>query len=316
MQHLDAAINALIDTAVETVMAGFDEAADAHRAMRARGEELRQRTAAVELLGPALSKLAQQLVGEIQCRAVPRYAAMLRHVRYSADADINELEDARRTLNGALLTAQRMPDALRRSLVMLAIIRVRAITIAVGAECVATPIPDGQRSGGPTPRRREIGPDDIPVAVARIVVAMSRDRAAWAHGLEQLGTLETDHANAFGLVSSIVALAEQPGGQSYIRLIAGRIERAGIDLQRSEADIDTAPVVTPAPVPLPVPAPVPAPLAQWPASAPPPAPPQPALPDRSGMLDRFGAHLARAPDPRALLSARQGRAGPTRDKTP
>jgi hypothetical protein len=313
MQHLDAAINALIDAAVETVMAGFDEAADAHRAMRARGEELRQRTAAVDLLGPALSKLAQQLVGEIQRRAVPRYAAMLRHVRYSADADINELEDARRTLNGALLTAQRTPDALRRSLVMLAIIRVRAITIAVGAECVAAPIPDGQRSGGPVPRRREIGPDDIPVAVARIVVAMARDRAAWAHGLEQLQTLETDHANAFGLVSSIGALAEQPGGQSYIRSIAARIERAGIDLQRSEADIAAPPAVTPAPVPLPVPAP--APPAQRPAPAPPPASPQPVPPDRSGMLDRFGAHLARAPDARALLSARQGRASPTRDES-
>lgn len=313
MQHLDAAINALIDAAVEAVMAGFDEAADAHHAMRARGTELRQRAAAVELFGPALSKLAQQLVGEIQRRAVPRYAAMLRNVRYSADADINELEDARRTLNTALLTAQRAPDALRRSLVMLAIIRVRAITIAVGAECVAAPIPDGQRSGGPTPRRREIGPDDIPIAVARIVVAMARDRAAWANGIEQLGALETDPANAFGLVSSIVALAEQPSGSSYIRLIAARIERAGIDLQRSEADIAAAPAAaaTPAPLPLPVPA---AP-AQRPAPAPPLASPLPTPPDRSGMLNRFGAHLARAPDARALLSARQGRAGPTRDET-
>lgn len=311
MQHLDAAIDALIDAAVETVMAGFDEAADAHLAMRAKGDELRQRAAAVELLGPALSKLSQQLVGEIQRRAVPRYAAMLRNVRYSADADINELEDARRTLNGALLTAQRAPDALRRSLVMLAIIRVRAITIAVGAECVAAPVPDGQRSGGPTPRRREIGPDDIPVAVARIVVAMSRDRAAWGSGLEQLRTLETDPANAFGLMSSIVALAEQPAGQSYIRSIAARIERAGIDLQPSEVGIAAAPAATPAPMPLPVP---PAP-AQRPAPAPLPAPPQPMPSDRSGMLDRFGAHLARAPDARALLSARQGRAGPTRDET-
>lgn len=305
MQHLDAAINALIDAAVETVMAGFDEAADAHQAMRAKGTELRQRAAAVELLGPALSKLAQQLVGEIQRRAVPRYAAMLRHVRYSEDADINELEDARRTLNAALLTAQRTPDALHRSLVMLAIIRVRAITIAVGAECVAAPIPDGQRSGGPIPRRREIGPDDVPLMVARIIVVMLQDRATWASGLKQLRTLETDPANAFGLVSSIVALAEQPSGPSYIRSIAARIERAGINLQKSEADIADAPA------PLPVPA---APM-QRPVPAPPPASAQPVSPDRSSMLDRFGAHLARAPDARALLSARQGRTGPTRDES-
>ena len=325
MQHLIATLDALIDATVEAIVAGFEGASDAQIAMRAKGAELRQRVAVVELLGPALSKLAHQLIDEAGRRAVPRYATILRSVRYNDDAGINELEDARRAMNVAVLAADKKPDGLRRSNIMLAIIRVRAITAVLGADCVAEPLDESSSQGSPLPRRREIGPGDISPVVARIVVAMARDRSEWDSGLARLAALETDEANVVGLVSSLIALAEQPKGHSYIRSIAKRIERAGLDLAEDQTPAleELAPeefkIGGSLAEPMSVhaqsvaPAVIPTPTSAGPLAPPPVT--QGMASDRAEKMRQFNHHLKRVPDAKALLTARHARANAGKPKS-
>lgn len=221
MYHLDELVGALIDAAVEAVTAGLDEVATDHQAMRAKGQDLRDRAAELALLGPRLYKLARTILGEVECRSVPRFAAAFAHVRYSKDAPVNELEDARRTLNHALLKTQNSPNAMALFLLAIAVVRVRAITLALGPMCVAVP----PRTGHKELRRREIDAADIDAEVADLIAAMTD--GDWDAALAQLRVLETTPTNRIGIVTSLVALAEDADGYAHLNKIATRLHRAG-----------------------------------------------------------------------------------------
>ncbi|QDZ06895.1 hypothetical protein FPZ24_04885 [Sphingomonas panacisoli] len=223
MDHLEELTGALIDAAVEAVTAGLDEAAADHHAMRAKGQELRDNAAMVALLGPRLYKLARTILGEVERRSVPRFAAAFAHVRYSKDPPVNELEDARRTLNRALLKTQSSPDAMAMFLLAVATVRVRAITLALGPLCVAVP----PRAGRKELRRREIDAADVDPEVADLIIAMTD--GGWEAALAQLRALETAPTNRIGIVTSLIALAEDSDGYALLNKIAVRLRRAGFN---------------------------------------------------------------------------------------
>ena len=223
MDHLEDLTSALIDAAVEAVTAGLTEATADHLAMRAKGENLRDQAAMFALLGPRLYMLARTILGEVERRSVPRFAAALDHVRYSTDAPVNELEDARRTLNQALLKTEKTPSVMSIFLLAIAIVRVRAITLALGPECVAVP----PRPGRKELRRRNIDEADIDPEVGDLLIAMTE--GDWNGALVRLHALEREPANRVGIVTSLVALAESAEGHVHLNRIATRLQRARFD---------------------------------------------------------------------------------------
>ena len=227
MDHLEELGTALVDGLVECVLAGFDTSMADHLVMHAKGEELRSRSADVALLGPTLFKLAKTLLGEVERKSIPRYAAARQHVRYSRDPLINELEDARATLSAALLKVGDATGGLDRAALLIPIIRVRAVTQAIGAECVTEPARStaGKRRG-PELRRRDIDAADIAPEVADAILDMTRDDGDWDGGMALLQRLEFTSANNTGIVSSLAVLAGQPGGRLYLNKISGRLRRA------------------------------------------------------------------------------------------
>ncbi len=229
MDHLEELTGALIDAMAEAVTAGLAEATADHQAMRAKGENLRDQGAMFALLGPRLYMLARTILGEVERRSVPRFAAALDHVRYSTDAPVNELEDARRTLNQALLRTEKTPGAMSILLLAIAIVRVRAITLALGPECVAVP----PRPGRKELRRRKIEEADIDSEVGDILVAMTEDD--WDGALVRLHALEREPANRVGIVTSLVALAESADGHVHLNKIAARLQRARFDRRTAES---------------------------------------------------------------------------------
>lgn len=272
MDDLERLTGALIDAMVDAVVAGLDDAAAAHSAMRGKGEELRARAAAAALLGPKLSKLALLLLGEVERKAMPRYAAYLNSVRYSSDAPINELEDARRSLNSAVLAASGERSPAQALDLALAIVRMRAITTAIGAQCMAEPARGKKKGkGGPELRRREIDASDIPPVVAQAVLAMTQGAGDWDAGLAVLRELETTPANGIGLVSSLLALAHTADGHAHLNLIATRLQRAQFNRGAAAASSFPPAVPLPSEASGPPAIPVPSPLQHGEANPVPPA---------------------------------------------
>lgn len=145
MHYLDDALDAIGSLLCEAAFAGFDAAVDQHQASRATGAELRDGAVALALLGPHLSRLFQEIICEAIRKTVPRFNAWRLHPGYHRDALVFELEDAEKSLHDAILNSSGLASAFRIFNIVVAIIRVRAITIAIGSECIAEPVPSGQQ---------------------------------------------------------------------------------------------------------------------------------------------------------------------------
>lgn len=107
---------------------------------------------------------------EVERRASPRFRSILAHPRHGREQLSEELDNAETELNTAIHKAGATPNATEHFRFALAIIRLRAIKVALGEKAFADPRgPKG--GGGPTPRRREIRATDLGEDVARGVIA-------------------------------------------------------------------------------------------------------------------------------------------------
>ncbi|MBR0553734.1 hypothetical protein [Stakelama marina] len=228
MDHLSGVFDALCNVLIESVVAGFDAVVDQHEASRNRGAHLRGHAAALALLGPKLHQLAEELGDEVVRRTVPRYEAYLRHPRFSSDALVVEVEDAEKTLNDLLLDQTGSPTASQMLYLWMAILRMRAITIALGAECVAEPIPSrARKQTAPSPRRREITAADIPNEIAAILLNATDGPDQWAEAIAGLAAHRGTALDRGGIATKLSALAECDDGPEYFNRIITRLRSAG-----------------------------------------------------------------------------------------
>lgn len=218
--------DALVDCLAEAMTAGFDQSAADHILMRDKGNELRSGETMIALLGPKLARLAQNILKAAEHKAVKRYATYRAHVRYSSDPLIYELEDARSTFSAALLKAQGTnATALDALKLVIAQIRVAAVTTALGSDCIAVP-KTNLKAAAPSPRRREISAVDIDENVAQTLLVMTAVGGDWDAGIAALRSIEGSPANKGGIVTSIIALAQDVDGEIHLQKIRARLERA------------------------------------------------------------------------------------------
>lgn len=259
MDYLNDAVDAIGNLLCEAAFAGFDAAVDQHQASRATGAELRDGAVALALLGPCLNRLLQGLIGEASRKTVPRFNAYRLHPRYRRDALVSELEDAEKSLYDAILNSSGMAPAFRIFNIVVAIIRVRAITIAIGSECIAEPAPSGQqKKSAPTPRRRKITAADIPDEIAEILLNSTNGPEHWAAALTNLAAIRGTALDVGAIATKLSALAELDDGPEIFNQIITRLRSAGYSREANAPAADPATLRTglqqfPEPPPAPLP---------------------------------------------------------------
>lgn len=259
MHYLDDALDAIGSLLCEAAFAGFDAAVDQHQASRATGAELRDGAVALALLGPHLSRLFQEIICEAIRKTVPRFNAWRLHPGYHRDALVFELEDAEKSLHDAILNSSGLASAFRIFNIVVAIIRVRAITIAIGSECIAEPVPSGQqKKSAPSLRRRKITAADIPNEIAEILLNSTNGPEHWLAAITNLAAIRGTALDVGAIATKLSALAELDDGPEIFNQIITRLRSAGYSREVSAPTADPATFRTesqqfPEPPPAPVP---------------------------------------------------------------
>lgn len=244
MQHLQSALDALIGVATDVVVGGVASSVHGHQSACDAAADLRSEVALQKVVGPALYKLAYGMSAEVERRAVPRFRSILAHPRRGREQLIDELDDADTEFNTAIHEAGSSPTPAAALRLALAIIRVRAITMALGEQAFADP--RGPKGGAtPTPRRREIKAADLGEDVARAVIAAVDAGDQWHAALEPLRALEATGANRSGVATKILAFADMPDGRAILERIAASarphfpplVDSASIDASATEVPI-------------------------------------------------------------------------------
>ena len=239
MDYLDDAVDAIGNLLCEAAFAGFDAAVDQHQASRATGAELRDGAVALALLGPCLNRLLQGIIGEASRKTVPRFNAWRLHPGYRRDALVFELEDAEKSLHDAILNSSSLAWPLRIFNIVVAIIRVRAVTIAIGSECIAEPAPPGQqKKSAPSPRRRKITAADIPEEIADILLNSTNGPEHWAAAITNLAAIRGTALDVGAIATKLSALAELEDGPEIFNQIITRLLSAGYTRQTSSPAAD------------------------------------------------------------------------------
>lgn len=239
MDYLDDAVDAIGNLLCEAAFAGFDAAVDQHQASRATGAELRDGAVAHALLGPCINRLLQEITGQAIRKTVPRLNAYRRHPRYRRDALVFELEDAEKSLHDAIVNTSRSGPMLSVFNIVIAIIRVRAITIALGPECTAEPVRAGQqRKSAPTPRRRAMTAADIPDEIAEILLNSTNGPEHWAAAITNLAAIRGTALDVGAIATKLSALAELEDGPEIFNQIITRLLSAGYTRQTSSPAAD------------------------------------------------------------------------------
>ncbi len=218
MQHLQSALDALIGVATDVVGAAASSARG-YEAARGTAATLRSEAALREIVGPALYKLALGMSEEVERRATPGFRSILAHPRHGREQLIDEIGHADTEINTAVHDAGSPPSAAAAFRVALAVIRVRAITMAVGEQAFADPR-GSKGNGGPKPRRRAVKMTDLGEDVARAVIAAVDAGDRWHAALEPLRVLEPTAANRSGVATKILAFADMPDGHAILERIA------------------------------------------------------------------------------------------------
>lgn len=219
MQHLQSALDTLIGVATDVVVGAAVSAAHGYQSTRNTATDLRSEAALREIVGPALYKLALGMATEVERRATPRFKSILAHPRHGREQLIDELDDADTELNTSIHEVRSQPTAAADLRVALAIIRVRAITTALGEQAFADP--RGPKGGNaPIPRRRAIRVTDLGEDVARGVIAAIDAGDRWHASLEPLRGLEPTDANRNGVATKILAFADMTDGHAILERIA------------------------------------------------------------------------------------------------
>jgi hypothetical protein len=239
LDYLDDAVDAIGNLLCEAAFAGFDAAVDQHQKSRAKGAELRDGAAALALLGPTLKRLAEEIIGEAVRKTAARYNAYRRHPRYRRDALVFELEDAEKSLHDAIINTSCSGPMLRVFNIVIAIIRVRAITIALGSECIAEPVPSGQqKKSAPTPRRRAMTAADIPEEIAEILLNSTNGPENWAAALSALAAIRGTALDVGAIATKLLALAELDDGPEIFNQIITRLRSASYSRKAHSAVAD------------------------------------------------------------------------------
>ena len=182
------------------------------------------------LLGPKLTELVKGVGADIERKTVERFQAALEHPRYGREPIIDELENAEVAFNEAVLAAQRDTSLANIVAVLLARIRLNAVTTAVGEACVVPPIVDNARGRtGRRQRRRKITADDVPNQIKELVCRAAFDDEHYEDALAELGDLCGSEIDRGGIVTKIVTLAQLHGGRKFVNEMATRIKRASPD---------------------------------------------------------------------------------------
>lgn len=275
LDYLDDALDAIGDLLCEAAFAGFDAAVDQHQASRATGAELRNGAVAHALLGPRLNRLLQGIIGEASRKTVPRFNAYRLHPRYRREALVFELEDAEKTFHDAILNSSGLVCPSRIFNIVVAIIRIRAVTIALGPECIVEPAPPGQqKKSAPSLRRRKITAADIPDEIAEILLNSTNGPEQWAAAITNLAAIRGTALDVGAIATKLSALAELDDGPEIFNQIITRLRSAGYSREANAAAADPATFRTalkqlPEPPPAPLPPtgpPLTAPSRQQPAA--------------------------------------------------
>ena len=222
------------------------------------------------LLGPKLTELVKGVGADIERKTVERFQAALEHPRYGREPIIDELENAEVAFNEAVLAAQRDTSLANIVAVLLARIRLNAVTTAVGEACVVPPIVDNARGRtGRRQRRRKITADDVPNQIKELVCRAAFDDEHYEDALAELGDLCGSEIDRGGIVTKIVTLAQLHGGRKFVNEMATRIKRASPD-SAEPADVavpskqtrTSAALTAPAPIAVPQTRRTAAPIAQ------------------------------------------------------
>jgi hypothetical protein len=219
LQQLQSALDTLIGVATDLIVSAAASSAREYKSTRDTATDLRSEAALREIVGPALYKLALGMSAEVERRATPRFKSILAHPRHGREQLIDELDDADTELNTAIHEVAPSPTAAANLRVALAIIRVRAITMALGEQAFADPR-RLRGGGGPTPRRRAFKATDLREDVARGVIAAIDAGDRWHAALEPLRVLEPTGANRNGVATKILAFADMPDGHAILERIA------------------------------------------------------------------------------------------------
>lgn len=238
---IQTTFDALSDLVADVISAGFMAAIAQHDTTREIAQNLRDGALVQALLGAQLTKLLGSIAGDAERKTAIRYASYLKHPRLGRGPLIDEAEDADASLNEAVIAAQSSTGVGPKVTLALAILRVRAITQAIGPACIYPPherTAPGRK--GQRQRRREITAADVPDEVAEILlrpVGSVDDQAALVRSLAEI---ESGEHNRGALVTKIIALVDQPDGHVVLNTIAGRIRRARFE--RSELADSSLPV--------------------------------------------------------------------------
>lgn len=245
MNYLDDAADAIGNLFCEAAFAGFDAAVDQHQASRATGAELRGGAVALALLGPRLYRLSQEIIGEAIRKTVARYNAYRGHPRYGRDALVFELEDAEKSLHDAIRNTSGLGSAFRIFNIVVAIIRVRAITIAIGSECIAEPVRSGQKKKkAPSLRRRKMTAADIPEEIAEILLNSTDGPERWTAAITNLAAIRGTGVDVGAIATKLSALAELDDGPEIFNQIIARLRSAGYSRETASPAADLTPFVT------------------------------------------------------------------------
>lgn len=228
LDYLDDAVDAIGNLLCEAAFAGFDAAVDQHQASRATGAELRDGAVAHALLGPCINRLLQEITGKAIRKTVPRFNAWRLHPRYRHDALVFELEDAEKSFHDAILNSSGLVWPSRIFNIVVAIIRIRAVTIAIGPECIAEPAPPGQqKKSAPSLRRRKITAADIPDEIAEILLNSTNGPEHWAAAITNLAAMRGTALDVGAIATKLSALAELDDGPEIFNQIITRLLSAG-----------------------------------------------------------------------------------------
>ncbi|WP_293966103.1 hypothetical protein [Sphingomonas sp.] len=222
MQHLQTALDALIGVATDLVVNAAASSARGYTSVRETATNLRSEAALQQIVGPALYKFASGMSAEVERRATPRFKSILAHPRHGREQLIDELDDADTEINTAIHGVGSSPTAAAHFRVALAVVRVRAITMALGENAFAGPRAT-KGGGGPTPRRRAIRASDLGEDVARCVIAAIDAGPGWHAALEPLRMMETTGANRNGVATKILAFADMEDGHAILERIAASV---------------------------------------------------------------------------------------------
>jgi hypothetical protein len=200
---LDLALNNLIAIVAERVATSVDDAAASHDAMRAKRADYRTRLQQAAL--PLLGAISDELTDAVQ----QRYADWLSNPRLGHGALIDEGRLSDNSLQQAIVDYQARPSLAYGLALVLALVRVIAITRVIGADCLYLEPTRRSKKRAPvgTDRRksrRSIQLSDIPDTVHPIVAKLSPGDPDRASAVAQLKDLAKKGAPGSVVVAKLL----------------------------------------------------------------------------------------------------------------